>query len=95
MTSEPLDHSVPIVKNSANSPATVAEAKDRRRPGRRDDIQASLVDLLRGGGVSLARLKDIDTATDVPPDDRAPAIGIFAGALAGLVLWALAVGWML
>lgn len=77
-----------IKPDSVRAPAASTAPKDRRRPGRPDQVSPSLVPLLRTPSVIEAA--PASEMADGPPldDALAPARGIAIGLVLSVPLWA-------
>ena len=69
------------------APAASAVPKDRRRPGRLDQVSPHLVPLLRTSSVAEAAAADM--AEGMPGDALAPAKGIAIGLALSVPVWAV------
>lgn len=77
-----------IKPDLARAPAASAAPKDRRRPGRPEEVSSHLVPLLRTSSVVEAAAA-FDMADGMPGDALAPAKGIAVGLALSVPLWAV------
>lgn len=78
---------------TAEQTSNVLESKDRRRPGRNDQVSSHLIPLLRSSAMVDTSLPSLDEV-DAPllTDDLMPARGITIGMMLSLLLWAVIIG---